>query len=150
MPSVPYLSRRKKLFVMEKVQNGGGSFRRYVDILSDSGFKAVFGDENNTDVIIDFLNVVLPEERRVRSLTFSVFPMIHSLIATFLFRIPLSWLCSRLDPDGLHLMGYAPPFSTMVSLTICIFYIRYWRRRKRPAPGQDDAVEAVAATTAQN
>lgn len=57
--------------MMEKVQNGGGSFRRYVDILSDSGFKAVFGDENNTDVIIDFLNVVLPEERRVRSLTFS-------------------------------------------------------------------------------
>lgn len=80
----------------------------------------------------------------------SIFPMIHSLIATFLFRIPLSWLCSRLDPDGLHLMGYAPPFSTMVSLIICIFYIRYWRRRRRPAPGQDDAVEAVAATTAQN
>ena len=53
----------------------------------------------------------------------SVFPMIHSLIATFFFRIPLSWLCSRLDPDGLHLMGYAPPFSTMVSLIICIICI---------------------------
>ena len=51
--------------------NEGGSFRRYVDILSDSGFKAVFGDEKNTDVIIDFLNVVLPAERRVRSLMFS-------------------------------------------------------------------------------
>ena len=56
---------------MEFVLNEGGSFRRYVDILSDSGFKAVFGDEKNTDVIIDFLNVVLPAERRVRSLMFS-------------------------------------------------------------------------------
>ena len=30
----------------------------------------------------------------------SLFPMIHSMIATFFFRIPLSWLCSHLDPNG--------------------------------------------------
>lgn len=36
------------------------SARRYVDILSDAGFKAVFGDRRNKDVLIDLLNVVLP------------------------------------------------------------------------------------------
>lgn len=35
------------------------SARRYVDILSDAGFKAVFGDRRNKDVLIDLLNVVL-------------------------------------------------------------------------------------------
>ena len=43
-------------FCYEKVQ-------RYVDILTDAGFKAVFGDERNKDVLVDLINVVLPEER---------------------------------------------------------------------------------------
>lgn len=66
----------------------------------------------------------------------SLFPMIHSMIATFFFRIPLSWLCSHLDPGSLVWMGYAPPFSTMISLIICLFYIRYWEKKKLgPKPG---------------
>ena len=59
----------------------------------------------------------------------SVFPMIHSMIATFLFRIPLSWLFSRLDSSSLLLMGYAPPLSTMVSLLICFWYLRRSNRK---------------------
>ena len=54
----------------------------------------------------------------------SWFPMIHSLIATLLFRIPLSWLFSHIDPTSLTWMGFAPPLSTMVSLLICIWYLR--------------------------
>ena len=46
------------------------SAQRYVDILSDAGFKAVFGDRRNKDVLIDLLNVVLPPHRRVRDLSY--------------------------------------------------------------------------------
>ena len=45
--------------------------QRYVDILTEAGFKAVFGVEKNKDVLIDLLNVVLPEHRRVQDLTYS-------------------------------------------------------------------------------
>ena len=37
--------------------------QRYVDILTEAGFKAVFGEEKNKDVLVDLLNVVLPENR---------------------------------------------------------------------------------------
>ena len=37
--------------------------QRYVDILTEAGFKAVFGVEKNKDVLIDLLNVLLPEPR---------------------------------------------------------------------------------------
>lgn len=68
----------------------------------------------------------------------SWFPMIHSLIATFLFRIPLSWAFSHIDPTSLFWMGFAPPLSTMVSLAICIWYLRRCGRRqvRLSPPGQ--------------
>lgn len=59
----------------------------------------------------------------------SLFPMIHSLIATFLFRIPLSYLFGQWDPTDLQLMGYAPPLSTLVSLLICLWYLRRNNRK---------------------
>lgn len=63
----------------------------------------------------------------------SWFPMIHSMIATFLFRIPLSYLCGKIDPTDLVLMGYAPPLSTLVSLLICFWYLKRnkWKLRER-------------------
>ena len=51
-------------FYYEKVQ-------RYVDILTDAGFKAVFGDERNKDVLVDLINVVLPEDRHVKDIAYS-------------------------------------------------------------------------------
>ena len=59
----------------------------------------------------------------------SLFPMIHSLIATFLFRIPLSYWFSQIDSSSLFLMGFAPPLSTVASLLICIWYLRYNQKR---------------------
>ena len=59
----------------------------------------------------------------------SLFPMIHSLIATFLFRIPLSYWFSQMDGSSLFIMGFAPPISTVVSLLICIWYLRYTQRK---------------------
>lgn len=59
----------------------------------------------------------------------SWFPMVHSLIATFLFRIPLSWAFSHIGPGSLVWMGFAPPLSTSVSLVICLWYIRRCNRQ---------------------
>lgn len=59
-----------------------------------------------------------------------LFPMIHSLIATFLFRIPLSYWLSQIDSSSLFIMGFAPPISTVVSLLICIWYLRYSQKIK--------------------
>ena len=39
--------------------------QRYVDILTTGGFKALFGDVNNKDVVISILNVLLPEHRQI-------------------------------------------------------------------------------------
>ena len=61
----------------------------------------------------------------------SIFPMIHSLIATFLFRIPLSYWFSQIDSSSLFIMGFAPPLSTVVSLLICIWYLRYTQKKIR-------------------
>ncbi len=48
---------------MESMNETRTSAQRYVDILTEAGFKAVFGVEKNKDVLIDLLNVVLPEHR---------------------------------------------------------------------------------------
>ena len=44
--------------------------RRYVDILTDAGFKAVFGDQRNKDVLIDLLNIILPYDRKVKDISY--------------------------------------------------------------------------------
>ncbi len=32
---------------------------KYINPFTDYGFKKLFGDENNTDILIDFLNAIL-------------------------------------------------------------------------------------------
>lgn len=39
--------------------------QRYVSLLTNSGFKAVFGDRRNKDVVISVINTLLPEDRQV-------------------------------------------------------------------------------------
>ena len=39
--------------------------QKYVDLLSNSGFKAVFGDRDNDDVVMSIMNTLLPEHRKV-------------------------------------------------------------------------------------
>ena len=39
--------------------------QRYVNILSNAGFKAFFGDVNNKEAVISILNVLLPEYRQI-------------------------------------------------------------------------------------
>ena len=42
--------------------------QRYVDLLSNGGFKAVFGDRNNKDVVMSVINMLLPEGKKVKDI----------------------------------------------------------------------------------
>ena len=44
---------------------------RYINPLTDFGFKKLFGTEPNKDLLIDFLNQVLPEQHQVADLSYS-------------------------------------------------------------------------------
>ncbi len=44
---------------------------RYVNPLTDFGFKKLFGTEPNKILLIDFLNQILPEEHKIKELTYS-------------------------------------------------------------------------------
>lgn len=43
---------------------------RYVNLLTDFGFKRVFGSEPNKQLLIDFVNTLLPEHHKIKSLSY--------------------------------------------------------------------------------
>ena len=43
---------------------------QYVNILTDFGFKRVFGSEPNKQLLIDFLNTLLPEHHQIQTLSY--------------------------------------------------------------------------------
>ncbi|NJK51692.1 MAG: Rpn family recombination-promoting nuclease/putative transposase [Leptolyngbyaceae cyanobacterium SU_3_3] len=43
---------------------------RYISLLTDFGFKRVFGTEPNKHLLLDFLNTLLPQHHQIRDLTF--------------------------------------------------------------------------------
>ncbi len=49
----------------------------------------------------------------------SAISLIHSMIATFMFRIPLTYLISQLEGVSLYELGLAAPISTFASIIIC-------------------------------
>lgn len=44
---------------------------KYVNPLTDFGFKKLFGSEPNKDLLIDFLNQILPEHHQIKELSYS-------------------------------------------------------------------------------
>mgnify|MGYP005771389105 FL=1 len=54
----------------------------------------------------------------------SIFPMIHSFIATFLVRIPGSYFLSKMQGATLYEIGFAAPVATILSLIICFVYFK--------------------------
>jgi predicted transposase/invertase (TIGR01784 family) len=44
---------------------------RYINPFTDFGFKRLFGEEVNKDLLIDFLNGLLPEHHKIKDLTYS-------------------------------------------------------------------------------
>ena len=47
-----------------------GTVQRYVDILTNGGFKALFGDKANKDVVMSIINVLLPNHRKVTEIDY--------------------------------------------------------------------------------
>jgi predicted transposase/invertase (TIGR01784 family) len=43
---------------------------KYINLLTDFGFKRVFGSEPNKHLLIDFLNTLLPADRQIEDVTF--------------------------------------------------------------------------------
>ncbi|MEL6492996.1 MAG: Rpn family recombination-promoting nuclease/putative transposase [Cyanobacteria bacterium J06621_3] len=43
---------------------------RYINLLTDFGFKRVFGSEPNKQLLVDFLNTLLPKHHRIQSLSY--------------------------------------------------------------------------------
>jgi predicted transposase/invertase (TIGR01784 family) len=43
---------------------------KYISLLTDFGFKRVFGTEPNKAILIDFLNTLLPAHHQIQDLTF--------------------------------------------------------------------------------
>lgn len=62
----------------------------------------------------------------------SIFPMIHSMIATFIVRIPVSFYLSKLSTVTLYEIGLAAPLATFVSIMMCAFYMKsgIWKINK--------------------
>ena len=60
----------------------------------------------------------------------TTFNMAQNLIATFLGRIPATWLFSRLANTNLFLIGCAAPASTVLSIVMLLVYIQMNRRKK--------------------
>ncbi|MEL6262638.1 MAG: PD-(D/E)XK nuclease family transposase [Cyanobacteria bacterium J06626_6] len=43
---------------------------RYVNLLTDFGFKRVFGSEPNKQLLVDFLNTLLPAHHQIQELSY--------------------------------------------------------------------------------
>ena len=59
----------------------------------------------------------------------SVVAFAHSMAATFGVRIPVTYLMSRHTNASLYEMGLAAPAATLLSLAICLMYLRGIRGR---------------------
>ena len=67
-------SNHEKALTYEKTSNYGsspilGEGKVFVNLFWDSGFKAVFADPNNKELLIELLNILLPEYVRVKDIT---------------------------------------------------------------------------------
>ena len=43
---------------------------KYINPLTDFGFKKLFGEEVNKELLVDFLNELLPEQHKIKELTY--------------------------------------------------------------------------------
>lgn len=53
----------------------------------------------------------------------SIIAFAHSMVATFIIRIPLTYILSKAAGGSLYIIGFAAPCATAVSLIICLYFI---------------------------
>ena len=68
---------------------------RYVDLLTNSGFKAVFGDRENKDVVMSVINALLPPHRHVTDIEYAPTEYQGRLIKNKEFRY--DFMCKGVD-----------------------------------------------------
>ena len=61
----------------------------------------------------------------------------HSMVATFLVRLPLTWYLVRFSEESLRPMGLAAPAASLMSIIICIVYLRRLEKRSADAAGRE-------------
>ena len=60
----------------------------------------------------------------------TVFTMAHSLATTFLVRIPVAYLASRMPGATIFHVGLAAPMASLVSIVLCILYMALRKGKK--------------------
>lgn len=59
----------------------------------------------------------------------SVFTMVHSLITTFLLRVPMTILFGRMAGATMMHIGIPAPVSSLVSIIICLVFLTYLKKK---------------------
>lgn len=62
---------------------------------------------------------------------YSLFSLIHSLLATFGVRVPVSYFLSRVPGITLYEMGFVPPLASCLSVVLCLIYLKIGKGFKR-------------------
>lgn len=62
---------KNKIMTYSNSENKEKIMQRYVDLLKNSGFKAVFGDRNNKEVVKSVINALLPAHRKVEHIEYA-------------------------------------------------------------------------------
>ena len=57
------------------------------------------------------------------------FVALQGILSTFLVRIPVSWLMSRLPEVTLFQVGFATPLATVFAIVITVIYLYHIKRR---------------------
>ena len=55
-----------------------------------------------------------------------IFPLVHSLISTFLLRVPLSYYLSCIPNISMSIIGFAAPLASIISLLLCFHFYNKW------------------------
>jgi len=63
----------------------------------------------------------------------SVVSFIHSMLATFCVRVPVTWFMGRVANGWLYPMGLAAPAASVLSILVCAGYL-LWQRRRGAVP----------------
>jgi predicted transposase/invertase (TIGR01784 family) len=113
---------------------------RYIELTTDFGFKRIFGQEANADLLIDFLNSMLPKDHQIASLRFRVKENVGHVktASVVLFDI----FCQT--SDGRYFIVEMQRATQMRFLERAIYYISCVIRDQDPRP--EDTTEAEAYT----
>lgn len=74
----------------------------------------------------------------LNGLGMTTFNMIQNLIATFLGRVPATWILSRIPDTNLFLIGLAAPVSTIFSMILLSIYVFKGNWKKRVEKNLDE------------